>query len=159
MRITITTNLDSVGSSFKERLGSVSKEEMFDEIAFYMENEMRKRFDSGTDYQGNAWTSLKIRKGKPLNDTGMLKGSLGAATIKGNSISIFSNLVYAGIHDRGGTITPKNAKVLHFKVGGTDYFAKSVTIPKRQFSGISDKNKEDLKKIINDYLVNKKLFL
>ena len=34
MRITITTNLDSVGSSFKERLGSVSKEEMFDEIAF-----------------------------------------------------------------------------------------------------------------------------
>jgi len=61
MRITITTNLDNVGSSFKERLGSVSKEEMFDEIAFYMENEMRKRFDAETDYEGNAWEKLKLK--------------------------------------------------------------------------------------------------
>ena len=159
MRISITTNLDSVSTSFKEKLRSINKEEMLDEVAFYMENEMRKRFDTGTDYQGNAWASLKLRKGKPLSDTGMLKGSLGVAEIKGNTVSVFTNAKYAKIHDNGGVITPKSAKVLHFKVGGTDYFAKSVTIPKRQFSGVSDKNREDLVKILNDYFVNKKLFL
>ena len=128
MRITITTNLDNVGSSFKERLGSVSKEEMFDEIAFYMENEMRKRFDAETDYEGNAWEKLKLRKGKILSDTGALKGSLGIAKIERDSVSVFSNLVYAKIHDEGGVIKAKNVKALHWKIGKDKYFAKSVTI-------------------------------
>ena len=63
MRISITTNLESVSTSFKEKLRSINKDEMLDEVAFYMENEMRKRFDTGTDYQGNAWAPLKLRKG------------------------------------------------------------------------------------------------
>ena len=159
MRISITTNLDSVSTSFKEKLRSINKNEMMDEVAFYMENEMRKRFDTETDYEGNDWEKLKLRKGKILSDTGALKGSLGIAKIEGNSVSVFSNLVYAKIHDEGGVIKAKNVKALHWKIGKDKYFAKSVTIPKRQFSGISDKNKEDLKKIINDYLINKKLFL
>ena len=159
MKINIKTNINSVSTSFKEKLRSINKGEMLDEVAFYMENEMRKRFDTETDYQGNKWKKLKLREGKILSDTGMLKGSLGTAEIKGNTVTVFSNLVYAKIHDEGGTITPKSAKALYFKVGGKDYFSKSVTIPKRQFSGVSDKNKEDLIKIINEYFVNKKLFL
>ena len=76
MKINIKTNIDSVSTSFKEKLRSINKGEMLDEIAFYMENEMRKRFDTETDYQGNKWEKLKLREGKILSDTGMLKGSL-----------------------------------------------------------------------------------
>ena len=157
MRISITTNLDSVSTSFKEKLRSINKEEMFEEVAFYMENEMRKRFDTETDYEGNAWEKLKLRKGKILSDTGALKGSLGIAKIEGNSVSVFSNLIYAKVHDEGGVIKAKNVKALHWKIGKDKYFAKSVTIPKRQFSGVSDKNRQDLVKIINDYFINKKI--
>nr|DAX50181.1 MAG TPA: virion morphogenesis protein [Caudoviricetes sp.] len=159
MKINIKTNIDSVSTSFKEKLRSINKGEMLEEVAFYMENEMRKRFDTETDYQGNKWEKLKLREGKILSDTGMLKGSLGTAEIKGNTVTVFSNLVYAKIHDEGGVIKAKNFKALHWKIGEEKYFAKSVTIPKRQFSGVSDKNKEDLIKIINEYFVNKKLFL
>lgn len=155
MKIKLTTNIDNVSTTFKDRIDSLKKEEMLEDVGFYLENEMRKRFASGTDVDGKSWLKLKLRKGKPLRDTGRLMGSLGTAKIRGNSVSVFSNLVYAGIHDNGGIITPKASKMLAWKIGGKSYFAKSVTIPQRKFSGISDKNKTDLRKIIKDYYEKK----
>lgn len=155
MKIKIKSNVDSYTADFKQMINEIDKQEVLEEVGFYLENEMRKRFSSGTDMDGKAWAKLKYRSGKPLRDTGRLMGSLGTAEINGNSVSVFSNLIYAGIHDRGGTITPKSAKMLAFKVGGKSYFAKSVTIPQRKFSGISSKNKKELKKIIKDYYTKK----
>ena len=155
MRIKIKSNIDSYTTTFTNIVDELGSEEIMEKIGFYIENEMRKRFESGTDADGKAWAKLKLRKGKPLRDTGRLMGSLGTAEINGYSVSLFSNLIYAGIHDRGGTITPKNAKMLAWTVGGKSYFAKSVTIPQRKFSGISDKNKKDLRKLIKEYYTSK----
>ena len=46
-----------------------------------------------------------------------------------------SNLVYARIHQLGGTIEPKSAEALVFPLGEETVTAKSVTIPPRPYLG------------------------
>lgn len=46
---------------------------------------------------------------------------------------IYSNLVYAAIHEFGGVIRAKNKPYLVFKVNGHWYRKKQVTIPKRPY--------------------------
>lgn len=53
--------------------------------------------------------------------------------IIGNRVVIGSNLVYARIHELGGTIRAKTAPYLHFKVGDRWVSTKEVTIPERPF--------------------------
>lgn len=85
----IKTNVDEFSLNFANKIEEIQQEELLEEIGFYMENEMRKRFESGTDMNGNAWEKLKYRQGKPLRDTGALMGSLDTAEISGNKISVF----------------------------------------------------------------------
>ncbi|RRD38810.1 hypothetical protein EII29_09805 [Leptotrichia sp. OH3620_COT-345] len=151
----IKNNINEFVITFQKKLDDIQQENLMDEIGFYMENEMRKRFDRGTDYKGKAWKKLKYRTGKPLRDTGALMGSLGTAEIKGDTVSIFSNLKYARLHDLGGTIEPKNKKMLKFTIGGIEYFSKKINVPARKFSGISNKNKEDIKKTVSDFFLKK----
>lgn len=68
--------------------------------------------------------------------TGNLRGSITVDTNTERAI-VGTNLVYARIHDVGGTIKPvtifpKRAKVLRFKVGGRTVFARSARIPARK---------------------------
>ena len=46
-----------------------------------------------------------------------------------------SNLIYARIHQLGGTITPVHAAALQFELGGETVTAQSVTIPARPYLG------------------------
>ncbi len=151
----IENNISNFVLSFEKKVNDIQQEELMDKIGFYMENEMRKRFDTGTDYKGNAWKKLKYRTGKPLRDTGALMGSLGTAEIKGDTVSIFSNLKYARLHDQGGVIEPKNKKFLKFTINGKDYFSKKITVPARKFSGISSKNKIEIKELVNKFFQDK----
>ena len=155
MKFEIKTNVDEFSLNFANKIEEIQQEDLLEEIGFYIENEMRKRFDTGTDMNGNAWEKLKYRQGKPLRDTGALMGSLGTAEISGNKISVFSNLKYARLHDQGGIIEPKEKNTLHFKIDGVDYFSKKITVPARKFSGISDKNKKEIQKIISEYFEKK----
>lgn len=50
-------------------------------------------------------------------------------------VRVGTDLPYAAIHEFGGTIRPKNKKVLAFKVGGKMVFAKKVVIPKYKKRG------------------------
>jgi phage gpG-like protein len=50
----------------------------------------------------------------------------------------------ARVHQFGATITPKNAKRLHFQLGGKDVFAKKSVIPARPYLGVSAQNAADL---------------
>lgn len=117
------------------------------------------------DKEGPGWKPTVFKTGsfKILQNSRTLKRSV---TTPGAQYNIFqvddskvtwgTNLKYAGIHNRGGTISVKNAKMLYIpmtkkgaQVGpikdkaarknsktkyGRDFtFAKSVTIPKREF--------------------------
>lgn len=68
--------------------------------------------------------------------TNRLKSSIaGTANAVGDIISgkIGTNVVYARIHELGGTIVPKNGPFLKFNIGGRWIFASKVTMPKRPY--------------------------
>ena len=152
--ITIKANIDSFKSDFETRVDSISLTEILEKIGFYQENEIKKRFDTSSDAEGKSWKALKYRKGNPLRDTAALMGSFNT-TISGSSVKVWTDKIYANIHDQGGVIEPKNKQVLCFTVNGTKYFSKRVVIPQRKFSGISSKNTEDIEKLIKDYMTKK----
>jgi hypothetical protein len=67
--------------------------------------------------------------------TGQLRDALRAnpAVISGDSVSveIVNPVLYAGVHEYGMTIYPKNRKFLSFQIDGVWHRAKKVTIPER----------------------------
>ena len=63
-----------------------------------------------------------------------------------------SNLVYARIHQLGGTIRPRRAKALHFRLGDTPVFAQQVTIPARPYLGWGDAEEQDAAAVIERWL-------
>lgn len=91
-------------------------------------------FKLGISPFGSPWAALKIRKGQPLRDTGLLQRSI---TYKPDQtgVTIGTNqMPRAAVHQFGAVIKPKNAKHLVFPgPGGRMIFAKKVTIPARPF--------------------------
>lgn len=73
--------------------------------------------------------------------------------ISGDLLLVGSNLVYAAIHQFGGTIKPKNKKTLSWKVGDVSIFAKQVVIPKREWLGISVSEEAELMNIAEDHIL------
>lgn len=69
--------------------------------------------------------------------TGRLRSSIFAGTATktqgGYEARIGTNVVYARIHEFGGTILPKNKPFLAFQIDGKWKFVRSVTIPARPF--------------------------
>ncbi len=86
--------------------------------------------------------------GQVLNQrTGRLASSIHQVTERtGNSViaTVGTDVVYARIHEYGGTIVPKVAKALRFVIGDKTIVAKSVTMPQRSFlrSTLSDREQD-----------------
>ncbi len=74
-------------------------------------------------------------RGWGLIDEGRLRGSIAAEAISDHEVLIGTNVIYAAIHEFGGTITPKRAKYLRFywKEIGQWVTTKKVTIPPRPY--------------------------
>ena len=55
--------------------------------------------------------------------------------------TVGTDVVYAAIHEYGGTIVPKTAQALRFVIDGKTIHAKSVTMPERSYlrSALSDR--------------------
>ena len=82
-----------------------------------------------------------------LIDEGRLRASIAAEAITDNEVLIGTNVVYAAIHEFGGTITPKRAKYLRFywKEIGQWVTTKKVTIPPRPYLRPAlDENKDQI---------------
>ena len=90
---------------------------------------------------------LKRGKGRLINSIGEDSKIDNAGSGK-FVIRVGSNLIYARIHEYGGTIVPKQARALVFQIGGRWIFAKKVTIPERSYlrTAVLD-NKENILKI------------
>ena len=72
---------------------------------------------------------LRRRSGNLINSIIVRSHSVG----EGAKAIIKIGSKYSAIHEFGGTILPKNAKALHWKVNGQDIFAKKVVIPERPY--------------------------
>lgn len=90
-------------------------------------------FRQGRDPYGQPWAPLKLRKGKPLLDTGRLRASA-ALRPRPAGFEIVMTADYAGTHQTGKTIRPVKARLLSWTVRGNKkrFFARQVTIPRRQ---------------------------
>lgn len=121
---------------------AVEKPRMFQIIGASVAARIRLCFKLGVDPWGNPWPALKIRKGQPLVNRGILRRSI---TSKADSkgVTIGTNLKndgvsYPAVHQFGATIKPKKQGGMLVFPGarGNLIFAKGVTIPRRAFMPI-----------------------
>lgn len=114
-----------------------------------------KRFDAEEDPQGNKWAPSGRAAddgGQTLTDTARLRRSIDYAATPGK-VMVGSNLTYARIHQKGGTITPKTAKKLVFTGrGGNKVAVDKVTIPARPYLGVSEDDMDEVKSVMADFL-------
>lgn len=112
-------------------------------IAATLRSTTQDRFSTKLTPDGKTWSSSLVKSGdlrKKLdidaNDTTAIVGS---------------NLEYAAIHQFGGVIKPKKAKVLAFNVGGKNIFANKVTIKANPYLGISESDEDEIAATIQDF--------
>lgn len=90
-------------------------------------------FEKSRDPYGVRWAPLKLRNGQPLLDKGILRNSLNVRVTSSTSFEVATDVKYAKLHQHGGTVKPRNARVLAWRSGGQRFFAKSVKVPARPF--------------------------
>ena len=80
---------------------------------------------------------INVRNKLDKHPTGNLLGSINTkpTAVKKNSVTVATgtNVIYAAIHEFGGTIKAKNAKALVFEIDGEIKMVKSVYIPPRPY--------------------------
>lgn len=163
--LTIDLNDEAINravSLLEKALGDTT--DLMDEIGGYVVDSVLDRFETEKGPDGQGWKpSIRARHegGKTLTDSGHLRSSI--QHIPGNGhVAVGTNLIYAGIHQKGDTISAKNGKALAFTlpgIGGNggpgSVFVKSVKIPARPFMGLNDEDKEEISAITLDWLQDK----
>lgn len=113
---------------------------MWEAIGRVMVDSTRRRFDDGAGPGGAPWkpSARAAEGGKTLVGLGMAGGLMGSITYDADDGGVRwgSNMRHARIHQLGGTIRPKQAAALRFKVGDRWVTADSVTIPARPYLGV-----------------------
>ena len=111
------------------------------------------RFVSQTDPDGAAWRALNTEyaKGKRntriLTESGRLRDSINDHASR-DEVSVGTNVIYAAIHQFGGTIVPVKATHLWFRIDRGLVRADSVTLPARPFLGISTEDEAEIAEIV-----------
>jgi phage virion morphogenesis protein len=114
----------------------------------------QRHFEEGRAPDGSPWPpSIRalVQGGKTLIDRGRLFGSM-TFNAWDTGVEEGTNVVYAGVHQGGATITAKTAEGLRFKIGEQWVTKKSVTIPARPFLGLDDDDERELIAIAEDWL-------
>lgn len=114
----------------------------------------KKRFEDEKGPDGTAWKkSRRVESGggQTLSEKGRLKGSINYQA-NATGVEIGTNVIYAGVHQKGMEIKPKKAKFLRFQIGGVWARKKKVVIPKRPFLGIDDDDMEEIDGTIMDHI-------
>lgn len=125
-------------------------------IGEYETRVTKRRFMDEKDPDGSPWVGLNPLYAKTKKGPGKLRGesrSLSAIAyqVAADSVEIGSDVIYARIHNEGGTIRPKTAGALVFSMGGQTFNVQSVKIPKRQYLGISAADREEILAIVTDH--------
>ncbi len=121
------------------------------DIATYGESSTRERFRLQISPGGERWKPslrVQLRGGKTLTRDGHLSGSITSRS-SSNFAEWGTNRIYAAIHQLGGTIKPKHATSLRFKLAsGAFVSTDKVEIPKREYLGVNEENAADIMDIL-----------
>ena len=108
----------------------------------------------GPDPDGRPWRPrhrLDPSRRPLLNREGGLHDSIEAAS--GSSTARWgTNLIYAGIHQTGGVVAPRRAKVLAFMRGERPIFARRAVIPARPFIGWGAAERREAAAVVERWL-------
>lgn len=115
------------------------------------------RFATQTDPDGQAWSALNPayavakRNSRILTESGRLRDSVNSKA-GSDQVRVGTNVIYAAIHQFGGTIKPVSATHLYFRIGNRLVKADSVTLPARPFLGISVEDEAEIAEIVFGFL-------
>lgn len=127
----------------KERLNTLSKNmrdltPIMSQIGNVIKNRIELSFEKQKSPFGEKWKqSYRAKKsgGITLTSSARLRHSF-SVKADSSSVTVGTNIIYARIHQFGGTIQPKNKKALRFKIGSQWASKQSVTLPARPFMPI-----------------------
>jgi phage virion morphogenesis protein len=121
---------------------------LFEKVGDILLTSTDMRFESQSDPDGNPWPpSLRAltEGGTTLTDKGQLRDRM-EKEASDEGVAVGTNVIYAAIHQMGGTIHAKSSKGLRFRAGGNGGWVTkmSVNIPQRAFLGVSESNSEEI---------------
>lgn len=159
MAVTQTYRLDaSEALSQLETYGSAASDLtiLMDQIGALLEQSARDRIEAtNVAPDGTPWypsDRVDLFGGRTLFETGRLAASL-THEAGPDQVAIGSAMIYAGVHQTGAIIVPKNAQALTFMLpGGAFVEVGKVEIPARPYLGISETDEEDILDLTGMYL-------
>lgn len=154
----VTVRIDDETNQFLRRLNDmdVDKTGVMNAIAEGLRTSTEERFQAQETPEGTKWEeSLRASEngGKTLIRTSALRTSI-KTEVNSTGLAVGTNLIYAATHQFGDerTIRAKNGKYLKFKIGDRFVSKQSVrvNIPARPFLGISEKDNEEIREILEN---------
>jgi phage virion morphogenesis protein len=132
------------------RLRLLDLHDTLDQIGSRLVLGTERRFEGEVGPDGKSWKKSRRAEegGRTLTDTARLVQSI-THKVAGKSVMVGTNLIYAAIHQFGGTIRPRRGKYLRFRSGGRYAQKQSVTLPARPFLGINASDEKAIAKIID----------
>lgn len=132
------------------------KRGLFDAIGAALVVSTQHRFETEVDPDGSPWPA-SLRKtlmgGRTLTDTAHLVQSMTHEATE-NSVAVGTNVIYAAIHQMGGTIRAKTSSGLRFRSPGNGGWVTrlSVEMPRRAFLGLDDDDEAEISHLAADWL-------
>lgn len=154
MTVGITVNAATIGldtlQAGLQRMAALGERPrpIWDAIGNYGESSTRLRFKRQQDPDGKRWVPsirARVSGGQTLvHKARLLRSITHNATNSGTAWG--TNVIYAGIHQFGGTIKAKGGGALRFRIpGGGFATVKAVKMPPRAFVGV---NADDAKEML-----------
>lgn len=134
-----------------EGIADAPRLELMEGISRLVQEQTRRRIEEEkTAPDGSAWKP-NIAGTSIMFQSGALSRSIDYVATETTS-EVGSGLIYARIHNDGGVITPKSANALAFQIGNRLVMTGSVTMPQRQFLGLSADNERDIVEAAEDWV-------
>ena len=154
--LAVTVGTDTIGPELARLLAAAEDlTPVMQEIGSYLELSVDERFEAEAGPGGAAWQpSRRAREegGKTLSDTGRLRASI-TSEAGADWVRIGTNVIYAAIHQEGGTLTPTQpGGRLVFPIGDGWVSVGAVTLPARPFLGLDAEDEGEILAIVGDYL-------
>lgn len=131
------------------RLENVDFAKLHENIGEGLISTTHERFRNGRAPNGSKWKRGLKGTGQTLVQSRLLRNSI-TKRFSYEGVEVGTNVKYARIHQKGGTIRAKKAKFLRFKGGSRWAMKKSVKIPARPFIGISADDKQEIMRLFRE---------
>lgn len=138
---------------FLDQLAEFPREDLLEGLGGLLESQHRRRIieehttPAGQPFQPNQ------RGTTPLYDTGRNLLDAFFYSVSDPEVTLANSFIGARILHDGGVIVPKDAKALHFSMGGNRrVFAMRVVIPSRPFMGVSADNESEIIEAVEGFI-------